>query len=165
MTQPVNSISSTPNLPRIIHGIDELKQLINKEVAITNYFQISQERIIQFAEVTEDKQWIHVDMERAKTQSPYKTTIAHGFLTLSLLSHLLLTAVQVNGIQTMINYGLNYVRFPAIVPANTDIRAHITLHSLEDIPNGLQVTWKIIIKCKNSEKPSCVAEWLTRYYI
>ena len=150
---------------RIIEGIEELKALTGQEVAVSDYIEVSQERINAFADVTEDHQWIHIDVERAKTESPFKTTIAHGFLTLSLLAHIAETTVRVKGNFKMgINYGLNKVRFVSPVPAGSRIRGRFTLNAVEEIAGGYQVIWNITVETENATKPSLAAEWLVRYY-
>src|SRR5438132_10785769 len=112
---------------RVIEGIVELKSLVGQQVGASDWFTVTQEQIDAFAQVTGDRQWIHVDAERARTESPFGTTIAHGFLTLSLLSHLHAQAVQLNGdFKMAINYGLNRVRYPSPVPAGSRIRAQST---------------------------------------
>src|SRR5262245_5808532 len=124
---------------RVIDGLAELRGLVGQEVGVSDWFTVTQERINAFAEVTEDRQWIHCDTDRARAESPYGTPIAHGYLTLALLSHLLGQAVRVNGpFQRTINYGLNRVRFPAPVPAGARIRARCTLHAAEEVPGGLR---------------------------
>lgn len=151
---------------REINSIEELRSLVGQEVATGDWFEVSQERINQFAEATGDHQWIHLDTERAKTESPYGTTIAHGFLTLSLLSHLIARTAQIKfPVKMGINYGLNKVRFVSAVPAGAKIRPRLVLKNLEDIPDGQQLTWAVTIEREGSEKPCCVAEWLVRYYV
>jgi acyl dehydratase len=151
--------------PRVISSIEELKNLVGQEVGSSDWFQITQSRIDRFAEATEDRQWIHVDVERAQKESPFGTTIAHGFLTLSLISHLASQAVRVSGNFKMgINYGLNRVRFPAPVPAGSRIRARFSPQSVEDLPGGIQIIWNVTVEVEGAEKPSMVAEWLVRYY-
>ena len=150
---------------RVIHGVEELKALIGQEVAASDWIEVAQARIDQFAEVTEDRQWIHIDVERARTRSPFKNTIAHGFLTLSLLSHLASQSLKVEGDFKMgINYGLNRLRFPSPVPAGSMIRARFTLQSVEDVTGGVQITWAVTVEVQGAAKPSLVAEWLVRYY-
>jgi acyl dehydratase len=145
--------------------VAELRGLVGQEVGVSDWFPVAQERINAFAEVTEDRQWIHCDAERARAESPYGTTIAHGFLTLSLLSHLLPQAVRVRGpFSRAINYGLNRVRFPAAVPAGGRIRARCTLQALEEVPGGLQLTWAVTVECEGQSKPVMVAESLSRLY-
>jgi len=147
-----------------IENIAELANHAGKEVAISDWLEVSQERINQFAEATEDRQWIHLDRERAERESPFKTTIAHGFLTLSLLSALAQRALSVGGVRMGINYGLNRVRFVSPVRADTRIRGRFTLATVEEIKGGVQTTWNVTVECENSDKPCCVAEWLVRYY-
>jgi len=118
-----------------------------------------------FAEATGDRQWIHVDTQRAKAVSKYGRTIAHGFLTLSLLSRLSNEAVEVRGDFGMrINYGLNRVRFPAPVPEGSRIRARLGLQELRDVEGGHQITWLVTVDVEGSDKPAVVAEWLIRLY-
>lgn len=145
---------------------DELRQMVGDELAVTDWLEVTQERIDQFAQATGDHQWIHVDVERARSESPYGTTIAHGFLTLSLLSCLMSQAVTFSGgLKLAINYGLNRVRFPAPVPAGSLLRARVVLGSIEEIPGGLQATWGITVEREGADKPVCVADWLVRYYV
>ncbi len=147
-----------------IENVAELANYAGKEVGISDWFEVSQERIDQFAEATEDRQWIHLDRERAGRESPFKTTVAHGFLTLSLLSVLARHAISVGGVRIGINYGLNRVRFISPVPAGARIRGRFTLATLERIKDGVQATWNVTVEREGSDKPCCVAEWLVRYY-
>jgi acyl dehydratase len=142
-----------------------LKQFAGKELAVTPWFEVTQDRIRQFAEVTEDRQWIHVDAERARLKSPYRTTIAHGFLTLSLASHFIKQAVEIrHGLTWAINYGLNRVRFPAAVRANAKIRARVTLLNVNELPDSVEAIYSVSIETEGASKPSCVAECVIRYY-
>jgi acyl dehydratase len=142
-----------------------LKQFAGREIAVTPWFEVTQDRIRQFAEVTEDRQWIHVDAERARLKSPYGTTIAHGFLTLSLASHFIKQAVEIrHGVAWAINYGLNRVRFPAAVRANAKIRARVTLLNVNELPDSLEAIYSVSIETEGATKPSCVAECVIRYY-
>jgi acyl dehydratase len=125
---------------------------------------LTQKQINQFAEATGDHQWIHVDRERAQRESPYQTTIAHGFLTLSLLSRFMKEAVDLGGIRMAINYGMNRVRFPQAVRADSRVRARIVLQSIRDLPDCAEVTYSITVETEGSDKPCCAAEWLVRYY-
>ncbi len=145
-------------------SITALREQVGQEVATSDWLEVSQERINQFAESTEDRQWIHVDPERAARESPFKETIAHGFLTLSLLSELGKRAMSVGGVRMGINYGLNRVRFVSPVPAGSRIRGRFTLATVEEINGGVQATWNVTVEREGSEKPCCVAEWLVRYY-
>ena len=136
--------------PLVLKNLDALKDFVGREIAITDWFEITQERIRQFAEATEDRQWIHLDPDRAQRESPYGTTIAHGFLTLSLLSHLSEQALQIqNGVGMIVNYGLNRVRFPAPVPAGSKIRARFTLQSLKDAGNAREATFSVVVEGQN----------------
>jgi len=148
-----------------IENIGKLKDLIGQEVAVSDWIEVSQARIDQFAEATGDNQWIHVDAERARRESPFKQTIAHGFLTVSLLSELGKSAMEIGGVRMGINYGLNRVRFVAPVFADSKIRGRFTLAELEEINGGVQATWGVTVERENGEKPCCVAEWLVRYYV
>ena len=148
-----------------IESIEHLRSLIGKEVAVSDWLEVTQQRINQFAEATSDPQWIHVDPERAKRESPYGTTIAHGFLTLSLLVPMS-SVIRVPGIRMGVNYGTDKVRFPAPVPAGSKIRAHFTLRSLEDIPgNAVKASWAVTVEREGGTKPVCVADWTGLYYL
>src|SRR5215510_2983636 len=147
-----------------LENIAELANYAGKEVGVSDWLEVSQERIDQFAEASEDRQWIHIDRERAVSESPFKTTIAHGFLTLSLLSVLARLAISVGGVRMGINYGLNRVRFVSPVPAGARIRGRFTLATVDEIKGGVQSTWNVTVECEGSDKPCCVAEWLVRYY-
>jgi acyl dehydratase len=150
---------------RIIESVEELRALEGQEAAVGEWFEVTQERIDRFAEVTEDRQWIHMDAERARAESPYGETIAHGFLTLSLLSHLSREAVDVRGDYGMrINYGLNRVRFPAAVRAGSRVRGRFTVHSVKEVSGGVEAVWAVTIEIEGKSKPACVAEWVTRLY-
>ena len=151
--------------PLVVENIDALKHLVGQEFAITDWFEITQERIRQFAEATEDRQWIHLDADRARKDSPYGTTIAHGFLTLSLLSHFSKQAFQIrHGAGMIINYGLNRVRFPAPVPAESKIRARFTLQSLKDAGNASEAVFSVVVEVQSQPKPCCIADWVIRLY-
>ena len=147
-----------------IESIAALRDYVGREVATSDWLEVSQERINQFAEATEDRQWIHVDPDRAARESPFKETIAHGFLTLSLLSELGKRAMSVGGVRMGINYGLDRVRFVSPVPAGSRIRGRFTLASVEEINGGVQAKWGVTVEREGSDKPSCIAEWLVRYY-
>jgi acyl dehydratase len=150
---------------QVIENLDSLKNFVGREILTTDWFEITQERIQQFAEATEDRQWIHLDRDRAAKESPYGTTIAHGFLTLSLLSHLSRQALQIqNGVRMAVNYGLNRVRFSSPVHAGSKIRARFTLQSLKDVGNSSEAVFLVEVEGQNQSKPCCVAEWVVRYY-
>ncbi|HXA76874.1 MAG TPA: MaoC family dehydratase [Candidatus Acidoferrales bacterium] len=151
--------------PLVIETLRSLKDFVGREIAVTDWITVTQERIRQFAEVTEDRQWIHVDRERAQKESPYGTTVAHGFLTLSLVSYFMKEAIQVrSGVRMGINYGLNRVRFPSPVRADSQIRARVSLHSMKELPDAIEAVYGISVDGKDGEKPHCAAEWVVRYY-
>jgi acyl dehydratase len=144
--------------------LEELRGLVGREIAVTEWLEITQERINQFADTTDDHQWIHVDRDRAQRESPYGTTIAHGFLTLSLIPKFLQESIQVSGLRMAINYGLNRVRFPSAVRAGSRIRGRIVLQSIRDAGDSTEAAFSITIESQRAEKPCCVAEMLARYY-
>ncbi len=148
-----------------MESIAGLNEHVGREVATSDWLDVSQGRINEFAEATEDRQWIHIDPERAARESPFKETIAHGFLTLSLLSELMKRAISVGGLRMGINYGLNRVRFVSPVPAGARIRGRFTLDGLEEIKGGVQATWNVTVEREGGDKPCCIAEWLVRYYV
>jgi acyl dehydratase len=148
-----------------IENIAKLGEHLGREVAVSPWLEVAQERINQFAEATEDRQWIHIDPERAARESPFKGTIAHGFLTLSLLSALARLAMSVGGLRMGINYGLNRVRFISPVPAGARIRGRFALDEVAEIKGGVQATWSVTIEREGGDKPCCAAQWLVRYYV
>jgi acyl dehydratase len=143
--------------------IGDLASRVGQEVGVSEWLEIAQDRIDLFAKATEDFQWIHIDKERAK-QSPFGTTIAHGFLTLSLLPRLSDSAFEISDRKMGVNYGLNKLRFTSPVPAGSKVRARFTLTKLEDIEGGVQTTWSVVVEREGGEKPVMVAETLSRHY-
>jgi acyl dehydratase len=141
-----------------------LSARIGEEIAVSDWLEVTQARIDQFADATGDRQWIHVDPVRAAAELPSKSTIAHGFLTLSLLSTLIRESIQFTGLRMAINYGLNRVRFVSTVPSGSRIRALITLQAVDAVSGGFQVTWQVTIEREGGDKPACVADWVVRYY-
>jgi acyl dehydratase len=151
--------------PLIIQSPQALKDFVGKEIGVTEWMPMTQERINHFAEATEDRQWIHLDAARAKNESPYGATIAHGFLTLSLVSHFLKKAVHLqSGVRFAVNYGLNRVRFPAAVRSEARIRARIGVLAVKELNDSAEVTYAVTVEGENAEKSYCVAEWIVRYY-
>ena len=144
--------------------LDELAALAGQEITVTDWHQVTQQHINQFADATGDHQWIHVDAERA-TAGPFGTTIAHGYLTLSLLAGFFDRALKVKNVRMGINYGLNKVRFMGPVPSGSRLRVRIALLGSEPIERGLQMAWKCTIEREGQEKPVCVAEPLSRLYL
>jgi acyl dehydratase len=149
---------------RHIASVAELRELVGQEIAVTEWFTVNQERVNQFADATGDHQWIHLDVERSRKESPYGTTIAHGFLTLSLLPLIMQSAVSMPEAKLSVNYGLNKVRFPAPVPVGSKVRGRLALKDVEDIEGGVQVTWVVTIEREGGDKPVCVAESIARRY-
>jgi acyl dehydratase len=147
-----------------INDVAELRERVGVELAVSDWLEVTQARIDQFAEATDDRQWIHVDPVRAAAESPFRSTIAHGFLTLSLVSVLARRAIRFTGVRLAVNYGLNRVRFVAPVPAGTKIRGRFKPSLVEDIHGAVQVTWNVTLERYGHEKPCCTADWLVRYY-
>jgi acyl dehydratase len=149
---------------REINSLEELKSLVGKEIAVSDWIEISQDRINTFADATGDHQWVHVDVDRAKRESPFGGPIAHGFLTLSLLPKLMENAIKMTDVKMGLNYGLNKVRFPAPVLVGSKLRGRFKLLEVEDITGGAQVIFEVIIEREGSDKPVCVAESIMRRY-
>ena len=149
---------------RVINGVDGLKAAVGEHLGYSEYFDVTQERVNQFAEATGDHQWIHVDVERAKS-GPFGGPIAHGYLTLSLGPMLYPTVVRIEGFTMGVNYGANKVRFPSPVPVGSKIRLGVKLLEVEDIANGVQMTMEFTFDWQGASKPSCVAEIIFRSYV
>jgi acyl dehydratase len=150
---------------RVIEGIEGLKQLVGSEAGVSDWSEISQEMIDRFAALTGDSQWIHVDVERARRESPFGITIAHGFLTMSLMSRMVHEAVDVRGdFKLRVNYGFNKLRFPAPVSAGSRVRGRIGVNAVRDVEGGVEVSWGVVIEIEGRDKPAVAAEWLTRIY-
>lgn len=149
----------------VIETLDALKEYAGKEIGVSEWMVVKQDRINQFAEATEDPQWIHVDRDRAKVESPFGVTIAHGFLTLSLISRLMKDVIHISsGSRLTINYGLNRVRFPAPVRERSKIRGRFTLVSFQDRGEAQEAVFDVSVESEGNDKPCCVAEWIVRYY-
>jgi acyl dehydratase len=144
--------------------LDAMRPLVGQEVVVSDWVAIEQDRVNQFADATDDHQWIHVDLARAKTESPFGGPIAHGFLTLSLLSSLFEKSIRMVDATMVVNYGLNKVRFPAPVPVGSRVRARLTLAKIEDLDAGAQLEWHVVVEREGGTKPVCVAELLLRRY-
>lgn len=150
---------------RIIGSIDELRSLAGQEVAVGDWFTVDQARIDAFADATGDHQWIHQDVVRAKSETPFGGTIAHGFLTLSLLSRLSHECFEIRGdFRMRINYGLNRVRFPTPVPAGSRVRPRFSLQSITEVEQAYQLVWAVTMDLEGSQKPALYAQWLVRLY-
>ena len=148
---------------RVFESLDEVKAAVGEHNGYSDWHVVTQEQINLFADATGDHQWIHVDPEKAAA-GPFGATIAHGFLTLSLIPMLASQVSKVNGIRMGVNYGLNKVRFPAPVPVGSKIRAGVQIKSVEEIPGGLQLVNEVTIESEGGTKPCCVAETVVRYY-
>src|SRR5260370_26967799 len=149
-----------PN-PRVVNGLDELRGVTGEEGGASDWVTVTQAMIDQYADRTDDQQWIHVDVERAKRETPFGSTIAHGFLTVSLLPRLAREAVDVRGdFKMRINYGFNRLRFVSPVRAGARVRARFTPQTVTEN----EVTWLVTVDVEGSEKPAIVAEWLGRFY-
>ena len=149
--------------PRVLSGVDELKAAIGTHLGYSDYIEITQERVNQFADATGDHQWIHVDVERAKS-GPFRGPIAHGYLTLSLGPMLYPTVVRIDGFSMGVNYGANKVRFPSPVPVGSKLRLGVKLLDVEDVTGGVQMTMEFTFECEGAPKPSCVAEIIFRSF-
>jgi acyl dehydratase len=149
---------------RVFNGVDELRAAAGSQLGVSDWITIDQSQIDTFADATLDHQWIHIDEERAKT-GPFGRTIAHGFLTLSLLSHLVSQTYRIEGTKMGVNYGLNRVRFTSPVPVGSKVRGNIELLDVADVEGGVQMTTKVTVEIEGSERPALVAEWLTRQYV
>lgn len=145
-------------------SVTQLRERVGEEVGVSPWLEIDQARIDRFADAIDDPQWIHVDPERAKS-SPFGTTIAHGFLTLSLLSHLIESTFSFDDRKMGVNYGLNRVRFTAPVPVNSRVRARFVLASWERKDDMIQTVWNVTMESEGSDKPVLVAEWIGRSYV
>ncbi len=146
-------------------NLSDLRALVGQEIGVSNWHVVTQKQIDQFAEVSGDYQWIHVDQERAARESPYGTTIAHGFLTVSLLSQLINEAVVIEGdYKLRVNYGFNRLRFTGAVPSGARIRGRFALHAIKDVEGGVEITWLSTVEVEGRDKPALVAEWLGRTY-
>jgi acyl dehydratase len=143
----------------------DLGRLVGHEVGVSDWLAVTQDRINAFADATGDRQWIHVDAARAAAETPFGTTIAHGFLTLSLLSTLIRQAVTVAGSRMTLNYGLDRVRFVSPVPAGSRLRARVVLAAIEDKGDSTEAAWSMTVEREGGDKPAVVAEWIVRYYL
>jgi acyl dehydratase len=151
--------------PFVVDTPQSLKAFVGQELGVSEWLPIGQERIAQFADATGDHQWIHLDRERAARESPYGTTIAHGFLTLSLISSMMASTVHIRrGIRLAVNYGLNRVRFPAPVRCDSKVRARLTLLEVKELPDCVEAVFSVTAEAEGTQKPACVAEWIVRYY-
>ena len=140
--------------------LTEFKSMVGKPLPYSNWLTITQEMINDFANATLDKQWVHVDVERAKKESPFKSTIAHGFMSLALLSKMLEDLIHIESVKMGLNYGLNKVRFPHPVPVNSRLQMQASIKEIEDQQGGVKITFSCVVVIEGIEKPACVAEFL-----
>ena len=150
--------------PRTVATVDELRGAVGEQLGYTDWVEIEQKRIDLFAEATGDHQWIHIDPEKAAA-GPFGTTIAHGYLTLSLLPLFGPQLISVEGVRMGVNYGTNKVRFPAPVPVGSRLRATAKITGVEDVTGGVQVSVAFTVEREGGDKPVCVAESVSRYYV
>lgn len=141
-----------------------MKSIVGEEIGVSDWYEVTQDEVNAFAKATHDEQWIHVDVERAKKESPFGGPIAHGYYTLSLIPYLMDQVWTVKGISAALNYGLNRLRFPAPVLIGSRIRLRAKLNSADDVPGGIQVVLQLNIELEGGDKPVCVAEGVFRYY-
>jgi acyl dehydratase len=151
-------------MARTINGVDELKTLLNEHLGYSDWLEVTQERVNQFAEATGDHQWIHVDPEKAK-DGPFGGTIAHGYLTMSLGPVLLPQIVVVTGFSMALNYGLDKLRFPSPLPVGKRVRLGAELIGLDEVKGGVQTTYRLTYEVEGQDKPACVAEALYRWLV
>jgi len=149
---------------RTVNGLDGLKSLVGQEIGISDWHPVTQEEINLFADATHDHQWIHVDPERCKRESPFGAPIAHGYYTLSLAPALLAQVLRVEGVRMGVNYGLNKMRLPSPVPVGSRVRLRATLNGFEPIQGGASGTIGLTFEVEGQQKPACVAEAIYRYY-
>lgn len=150
-------------MPLLVAAPRELAAHLHTEVGASEYVEVSQDLIDRFAEVSGDRQWIHVDAERARRESPFGGTVAHGFLTLSLVSRFVEEVVRVEGARLLVNCGLASVRFVSPVPAGARVRARVRLRECSEQADFVQATWRITIECEGARLPACIADWIVRY--
>ena len=149
----------------VFETISDFKKMIGKELPIGNWYTITQEMITYFANATLDTQWIHVDEARAAKESPFKSTIAHGFMSVSMISKLLEEVFTIQSLKMGLNYGLNKVRFPNAVPVNSQLRMLSKVLDIQPLANnGVKATFSCTLEIKGQEKPACVAEFLAAFY-
>jgi acyl dehydratase len=146
------------------NSVDELESSLGKEIGLTNWYEMDQDRINIFADATEDHQWIHLDKEKCEKESPYKTTIAHGFLMLSMSSKIMFETFELNNVGMVINYGLDKVRFTNATLSGSKYRGRVSLMEFDSTPKGAKYKLKVVIELEGEEKPACVAELLALAY-
>jgi acyl dehydratase len=150
---------------RIFDGLDEIRSAVGQEIGVSEWIEITQDRIDQFAEATCDEQWIHVDQERAERELPGGRTIAHGLLSLSLAPMFIRSVMGLKGLRNTLNYGADRIRYLAPVPAGSKLRGRTTIAKAEDAPpNGLRVNYHMVIEIEGGQRPACVADLIALHY-
>ncbi|HWB00729.1 MAG TPA: MaoC family dehydratase [Pirellulales bacterium] len=149
---------------RVIHGLEELRTLVGQPIGTSDWLEITQERVSLFADATDDHQWIHCDPELAARSSPYGSTVAHGFLTLSLSNRMMQECIAIDGLKMIINYGVNRVRFPTAVRVGSRVRMAAMLLELRETHTGVQATMKQTFEIEGEARPACVAETIVRLF-
>jgi acyl dehydratase len=162
-TMDTDTLSDQPVSPYVVHGVTGLRERAGSSLGTSRWVTVDQEMVTTFADLTGDRQWIHVDPERAR-QGPFGGTVAHGFLTLGMSTGLLWDIFTVDGVGMILNYGLNRVRFPAPLPVGSRIRMHVSLAEIVEIPDGIQAVYHLEYEIEGKEKPCCVADLVFRYY-
>ena len=150
--------------PRVIDGLEGLRRAVGTDLGVSPWVTIDQDLVNSFARVTNDEQWIHVDPQRAAKDGPFGSTVAHGFLTISLATRLLWDVVVVSGADVILNYGLNKVRFPAPVKVGSRLRMHVALAAVKEIQGGVETIFHLVYESDAATKPPCVADMVWRYY-
>lgn len=149
--------------PTVLDGATSLRAAVGRDLGVSAWLTIDQDRIDAFADATGDHQWIHVDPQRAAAQGPFGSTVAHGYLTQSLTNHLVPQVLQVEGFAMGVNYGTDKVRFPAPVPVGSRVRCRVAIVAVDDVAGGVQVRTRITVELEGSDRPACVVEALSRF--
>ena len=149
----------------VFEGLDEVRLAVGMELGTSDWLEITQERVNQFADATGDHQWIHVDVDRANAESPFGGPIAHGYLTLSLSNALLPEIVEVQGVSMGVNYGVGKVRFPAPVPVGAAVRLRAHVDAVDEVRDGVQLTVDFTVEVRGADKPAVAAQAVYRYYL
>mgnify|MGYP001250208781 CR=1 FL=1 len=151
--------------PLVFTDFEEFRKIKGQQLPVGDWFTITQKMISDFANATLDKQWIHIDEKRAEKESPFKSTVAHGFMSLAMISKLLEDSFSIKSVKMGLNYGLNKVRFPNPVPVNSQLRMVSVVNDIEEISNkGIKVTFSCMVEIRNQEKPACVAEFIAALF-
>ena len=152
-------------MTQVFAGLAALKAAAGREIGVSDWVEVTQERIDRFAEATGDFQWIHVDVERASRESPFGTTVAHGYLTLALVPLFMTSVLRLEGVRASLNYGSNRVRYPAPVPAGARLRGRIRIRDAAEVPpDGLRVTYETVVEIEGGDRPACIAETIAVHY-